>query len=245
MVFIGSSSEADAIARSFQAELQLVTRCQGQVWSQGLFQPGRYTMENLLSAARRADFAVLIVTPDDLVTSRDTTQPAPRDNVIFELGLFMGVLSRERVYMAVDVTDGPPKLPTDLLGITWEGYRRPSGANWRPAVGPAALAIGGMIGAHGLRDHGQGLAPDNAGRALAREIDRICSDALAQGWKIKTNSSTTLRLESPRGHRHTFSIGEPSSSRNRLRPFAAALKADGLRVNQSVRRHPEDAPVFL
>jgi hypothetical protein len=81
-----------------------------------------------------------------------------------------------------------------------------------------------------------------ADRALAREIERICSDARAQGWRIKTNSETTLRLLSPRGQTYTFSIGEAAASRLELRRFVANLRAAGLRVNRSVRRAVDDVP---
>ena len=40
----------------------------------------------------RFDFAILVLTADDLVASRDVLSTAPRDNVLFELGLFMGGL---------------------------------------------------------------------------------------------------------------------------------------------------------
>ena len=49
--------------------------------------------------AGRADFAAFIISPDDTVISRDAENLAPRDNVIFELGLFMGVLNRQRVFL--------------------------------------------------------------------------------------------------------------------------------------------------
>ena len=44
-------------------------------------------------------FAVLIATPDDQVRSRGADAPAPRDNVILELGLFMGGLGRPRTIL--------------------------------------------------------------------------------------------------------------------------------------------------
>jgi predicted nucleotide-binding protein len=47
------------------------------------------------------DFAILVLTPDDLTQSRGKQQPSPRDNVVFELGLFIGALGRDRVFMVV------------------------------------------------------------------------------------------------------------------------------------------------
>ena len=53
---------------------------------------------------------------DDQVLSRKVTSDAPRDNVIFELGLFMGAISRARSYLIVP-RDMSIKIPTDVLGI--------------------------------------------------------------------------------------------------------------------------------
>jgi predicted nucleotide-binding protein len=55
-----------------------------------------------------------LVHPDDTRTKRHQLGAIPRVNVVFELGLFMGALGRERVFMVVQAgTD----LPTDLAGI--------------------------------------------------------------------------------------------------------------------------------
>lgn len=72
--------------------------------------------------ASDCDFAVLVLTPDDKTTSRGKVKAAPRDNVIYELGLFTGALGRERALVvvpsAVDI-----KIPTDLLGVTTLRYK--------------------------------------------------------------------------------------------------------------------------
>ena len=109
-VFIGSSSEASEVVRYLQSELNSTGRCTTTAWNQGVFAAGSYTLESLVEAARRADFAVLVATPDDVVNSRDLAQFAPRDNVILELGLFLGALGRERTYVVADRT-APLKLP--------------------------------------------------------------------------------------------------------------------------------------
>lgn len=53
---------------------------------------GSTFIENLMKAVARFDFAILVLTPDDIVQSRSKELAGPRDNVIFELGLFMGNL---------------------------------------------------------------------------------------------------------------------------------------------------------
>jgi len=115
-VFVGSSVEALPIAREIQSALAhdpIVVR----VWTDGVFRASRGAVESLLEAVNNADFAALVLTADDTVISREIERQAPRDNCIFELGLFMGALGRDRSFIikprGVDI-----KLPSDLLGIT-------------------------------------------------------------------------------------------------------------------------------
>ena len=49
-------------------------------------------MESLERELDQSDFAIAIAQPDDLTESRGEAKPTPRDNVIFELGFFMGRL---------------------------------------------------------------------------------------------------------------------------------------------------------
>ncbi len=84
--------------------------------------------------AVESDFAVLVLGPDDRVISRGDDNLAPRDNVVLELGLFIGAVGRRRVFLVMpaglDV-----KIPTDLLGVTPVWYE-PDGD---PADLPARL----------------------------------------------------------------------------------------------------------
>lgn len=115
-VFIGSSAETLAVARQIQSALahdpMLVS-----VWTDGVFRASRAAVESLLEAVRKSDFAVLVLAPEDTVISREVEKMAPRDNCIFELGLFMGALGRERVFIAKPRGEDI-KMPSDLLGIT-------------------------------------------------------------------------------------------------------------------------------
>jgi len=57
------------------------------LWNEGVFALGQTLVESLTKALSLFDFAVVVLTPDDLVQSRSTEVFGPRDNVIFELGL--------------------------------------------------------------------------------------------------------------------------------------------------------------
>lgn len=124
-VFIGSSSEGLKLAQCIYASLkrsELVPR----LWSNGVFELSKTAIEDLTRETGESDFAILVLTKDDITRSRQTTKPSPRDNVIFELGLFMGALTRTRTYVfapsRVDL-----KIPTDLLGVTFLRYPRGGG----------------------------------------------------------------------------------------------------------------------
>jgi predicted nucleotide-binding protein len=116
LVFVGSSREALPVANGLHAALHS-PEIDVRVWTDGVFGASRFPLEDLEKQLGLADFAVLVVAADDQVASRGTTKDAPRDNVVFELGLFMGGLARSRTFMltprGMDL-----KIPTDLLGLT-------------------------------------------------------------------------------------------------------------------------------
>ena len=123
-IFIGSSSEALTVADAVAEKLGDVAET--TVWNEGVFKPGESFLESLVNALDQFDFAILIMTADDVVTVRENTTFQPRDNLLFELGLFMGRLGRSRTFVLCPTTDRP-KLPSDLAGVTYltfEAQRR-------------------------------------------------------------------------------------------------------------------------
>jgi Predicted nucleotide-binding protein containing TIR-like domain len=253
-LFIGSSSEGMAIARELQAEVD--QQCEPTVWSQDVFLPSSTPLSELFRAAQNADFAALILTPDDSVVSRGEQKPAARDNVIFELGLFLGTLGPQRVFI-IRPRGRDLHLPSDLAGVTILDYNpdRRDG-NLRAAIGPAATAIRNRISSEGLRsDRGlvskpitttsasrRGLTIDEESRELNRELDAIEKSAKAQGWVVKTRSDTAFRLVARNGNRYSFPIGSPAETRDRLRTFAQQLVSAGLRLSQIVLRPVNEEP---
>ena len=116
VVFVGSTVERLSVARAIQAACQhdpWTTR----LWTDGVFGAGRTTIESLAAQFDTLDFGLLVVTADDLVEARGSRSPIPRDNVIFELGLLMGALGRERTFMVRLRDERDLKLPSDLLGV--------------------------------------------------------------------------------------------------------------------------------
>ncbi len=106
------------------------------VWTDGVFRASQYAVESLIHQLDASDFAVAIAQPDDLVKSRGEEKPVPRDNVLFELGLFIGRLGRHRAFLLEPLREGI-KLPSDLSGIAAIPYRPGVGAEVLAGVAPA------------------------------------------------------------------------------------------------------------
>jgi predicted nucleotide-binding protein len=119
-VFIGSSSEGRDIARAVAGQLKI--DAEANIWTDGLFSPTYGTLESLIKQLDNFDFAIFVLSPDDKVTVRGRRYTAPRDNALFELGLFMGRLGRDRTFI-VHPEDARLKLPSDLAGITTCQYQ--------------------------------------------------------------------------------------------------------------------------
>jgi hypothetical protein len=255
-LFIGSSSEGLPIAYALQAELDPV--CEPLVWTQGVFAPTGTTIASLLEKAQNSDFAALVVTPDDLVVTRDAQVAVARDNVIFELGLFLGALGPQRVFI-IQPRDQDLRLPSDLAGVsclTYKSNRRDR--DLQASIGPAATSIKNRISNEGLRSERElprsispamasrrGLTIDEEQRELDRELDAIVKAAEAQGWTIRTRSSTAFRLVARNGKRYSLAVGSPADTRDRLRQYAEQLSSAGLRFSQLVLRPVNDEGLRL
>lgn len=136
--FIGSSSEGLRIANTLQMLLE--RDLEAEVWNQGsVFGLGTATLEALEAAAQDYQFGIFVFSPDDMLQSRGETRPVARDNVIFELGLFVGKLSRRRVFV-VNPSRNAVSLPSDLAGITTATYD-PEHPRLAAALGPACQRI--------------------------------------------------------------------------------------------------------
>ncbi len=149
VLFVGCSTEALEIGREIQTALDhdpIVVK----PWTDGIFDAGSFPLESLERELPRVDFAVLVLSPDDIVISRDSASDAPRDNIVFELGYFMGSLTRSRTFLLVP-RGIDFKLPTDLIGIIPLSYRPELGPDTAAAVAGACNELRRLILASGPR----------------------------------------------------------------------------------------------
>ena len=149
VVFIGSSKESLPIAEAIQSHLEhddLIAR----LWTDGVFDASQFVITELEKQVQEADFAVLVLGPDDEVVSRDEKSDAPRDNVVFELGLFMGALSHERTFMIVP-RERDIKIPTDLLGLIPLSYKSDDSKNFDSSLETACNQLRNIINTVGVK----------------------------------------------------------------------------------------------
>ena len=122
-IFLGSSGEQAKLLQALTRGLEDVAHV--EPWTTS-FNPGTSTLERLLELAHEVDFAAFVFARDDWTTNRPPAsdpagsgQASPRDNVVFEAGLFGGVLGMRRTFI---LHASGAKLPTDLLGLTCVRY---------------------------------------------------------------------------------------------------------------------------
>ncbi len=148
-LFIGSSKEGKLLAEELQALLD--PYAQPTVWDQDVFMLGGHTLGSLVAAANSFSFAVFVLTADDEVVVRGARHPTARDNLFFEVGMFLGTLGEGRVFLlAPDEID--LKVPSDLTGVTRATWRARSDGNLKAALNPAALEIRTAISVAGPLD---------------------------------------------------------------------------------------------
>lgn len=164
-LFIGSSTEGIEIAR--EVELQLDADANVTKWNDGVFHLGEGTLESLVNALDHFDFAVLVLRPDDLIETQGQRYTSPRDNVLFELGLFMGRLGPRRTFILSE-HGADLKLPSDLAGITRATYRPRN--NLTAAISPACTLIMRAVRELGRLNRAEAVTAASDVRRIAQHI---------------------------------------------------------------------------
>jgi len=122
-IFLGSSGKQKKLLQALTRGLEDIA--QVEPWTTS-FNPGTTTLGRLLELTREVDFAAFVFAQDDWTSASLPESPAapagqasPRDNVVFEAGLFGGVLGMRRTFI---LHANGAKLPSDLLGLTAVRY---------------------------------------------------------------------------------------------------------------------------
>jgi len=126
-IFLGSSGKQAKLLQSLTRGLEDVADV--EPWTT-TFNPGTSTLERLVELTHEVDFAAFVFAQDDWTTNEQPVadpdapaQASPRDNVVFEAGLFGGVLGMRRTFI---LHANGAKLPSDLLGLTCVRYDVPT-----------------------------------------------------------------------------------------------------------------------
>jgi hypothetical protein len=147
-IFIGSSREAAKFAWAIHARLGWVAEC--TVWTDGAFGLSQTVLSELLRNLNDSDFGIFVFAPDDVANIRGDLLIVPRDNVVYEAGLFSGHLGPDRCFIVIPQTVSI-KVPSDLLGMTLGSYEdaRTDG-NYEAAVGAFCSKVEEQINKLGL-----------------------------------------------------------------------------------------------
>lgn len=121
-IFIASSTgclnEARAIKQVLKDDVDIT------IWDEGIFKLSSFILEVLEKAAKEFDFGIFVMGPDDFRQKNKGPRKSivPRDNVVFECGLFIGSLGRKRSFIVIPRGIGNLELPTDLQGLVFSSY---------------------------------------------------------------------------------------------------------------------------
>jgi len=95
-------------------------------------------IEKFEANSREVGFAVVLLTPDDVGCERGgVSRPRARQNVVLELGYFVGRLGRERVCALMR---GDVEVPSDLHGVVYVQFDEANG--WKQTLGRELTAAG-------------------------------------------------------------------------------------------------------
>ena len=115
-VFIASSTRTLVLAENLREQLA-TDFSSADVWSDASRSTASQTIIEILEkATEEYDFAVILLSKDDVAVTEGGETLKARDNCIFEAGLFMAAIGRGRCFLISSVL--PKDLPTDLAGIS-------------------------------------------------------------------------------------------------------------------------------
>lgn len=204
-VFIASSSEARSVAEAVHIKLEPDMRV--RLWDNA-FDLSSITITALSGKTKEVDYAVFVFHPDDKTLIREKEYSSVRDNVVLELGMFIGALGLEKCFILVPKSSETEfRLPTDLAGVTASFYD-----DGDPELTDAVTGSCAKI-KHSVRK----LEAAKAKTETTTEADTLraqLQNAQSQIWRMnhdiqRANEQSQSLLESIK--LHFFSIAKPAT----------------------------------
>jgi len=150
-MFIGSSSEGLIIAKKLKKvlEVKFPDFLDCNLWTDGkIFTLNNGTLDSLVIASRKFDYGILLATADDIRKSRKVRAHIPRDNVMFEMGMFIGSLGLSRAFLLVEKS---AVLPTDYNGVTIAFFEKDVPKSLEKAIGRIIAMIENTKASYNLK----------------------------------------------------------------------------------------------
>jgi hypothetical protein len=205
-VFIASSAEAITVAEAVNIKIAYETNV--KQWDNA-FDLSSITITTLIQRASETDFGVFVFHKDDETTIRGDKYSSVRDNVLFELGLFIGVLGVDKCFIVVPSSKrGEFRLPTDLAGVTMTYYDD----NLDDMVDAVTTSCAKIKAA--IRKQTSVALPDAPEKSMVDLLQQQLSAAQSQLWSMghdveRARSETAKHLESIKNH--FFSVAKPAT----------------------------------
>ena len=142
-IFIASSGRTLVLAEKLRDELQ-TEYCEATLWTEeGKDQTSATIIEILEKATAKYDFAVIVLAKDDVLVREAGDTLKARDNCVFEAGLFMSAIGRERCFLVNSVEQR--NLPSDLGGIISIPFKEPANLADRDACARAIGSVSAVL----------------------------------------------------------------------------------------------------
>lgn len=203
-IFIASSSEGLSVTYAIQENLEHSNEI--TPWSQGFFGLSESTLDSLVKQLPNYDFGIFVFSFEDIIKIRNQEERAARDNVIFELGLFIGSLGKNRCFIVKPKSKEKLHLPTDLIGYAPAEYPIDrTDKNLTAALGPACYKIQREIDALGNKS-GNKISAQLEEQIIACGLSAFYQTRLDYGKYRKDASSIDRYISTATSSIHMVSI---------------------------------------
>lgn len=211
-IFVGSSTQSLSIGYAIQENLDYDAEV--TVWTQDIFKQSGVPLITLINQLETFDFGIFVFGADDIKIIQDKTQKTVRDNVLFETGLFMGKLGKDRVFFVVPDDANDLHIATDLLGIT-PGRFNPGRSDGKlvAALGPFCNQVRRQISGY--------INPNILAQELNKKVTHIFGNDVFGNFRVIFPQLTLNASYDSNGNYNQF-------------PFLTADKENNVRVEAPV-----------